>query len=341
MPLSLREDAVPRSSSSQPPWPIEPMLAKPGKVPAHPEAFAYELKWDGYRTLLRAEGGKANVRTRNLRDVTSDYPEAQAIAKALADHRLILDGELVALDEKGRPSFGRMQQRAGAFGAGREGKDPSIGVVYIAFDLLWLDGKSLMGQPCSERRAALEALDLECPEAWVPPAHDEGASLLEAGAQLGLEGIVAKRRDSRYEAGKRTGAWVKIKNVLSQEFVIGGYSKGEGSRGELGALLLGYYDGDELRYAGKVGTGFTSVALRDLAAKLKPLSRKSKPFKGQVEAEGEIVFVEPRLVCEVNFASWTDDDHLRHPTYRGLRDDKDPADVVREDAREGEQEEDS
>lgn len=307
-----------------PPWPLPPMLAKLGAMPRDAAAHAYEFKWDGYRTVLVVEQGRARVQSRSLRDVTREYPELQGIAQALGQRQALLDGEIVVLGEEGLPSFQALQNRAGFAGP----REPAV-VSYLAFDVLWLDGRSLVDLPYAERRKALEGLDLG-EGAWVPPAQRDGETVLHASRELGLEGVVAKRLDSPYEPGKRSGAWVKVKNILRQEFVIGGWTPGEGSRKGLGALLLGYHEGRALRYAGKVGTGFTDATLKTLAQLLAPLRRDACPFEGG-ELPEHAVFVEPRLVCEVAFAQWTHEGILRQASFKGLRSDKDAKDVVREE----------
>lgn len=309
------------------------MLAKPGELPEG-AGWSYEFKWDGYRTLLLADKGKARLASRNLLDVTANYPELQAVAAFLEGHRAILDGEVAVLDARGRPDFGALQQRTG-FGPTRADGPPQP-VVFLAFDLLWLDGTSLMDQPFAARRGALEefAGDAKAEGGWwVPPASAEGEVMLQASQALGLEGIVAKRLDARYEPGKRTGAWVKVKNVHRQEFVIGGYTPGEGGRrGYLGALQLGCYDeAGDLLYVGGVGTGFTDAELQRLRSTLASLGPSQDPFKPNPLIPRATVFVPPRLVCEVKFSGFTHDGQVRHGSYLGLRTDKDPKDVHKED----------
>jgi bifunctional non-homologous end joining protein LigD len=245
--------------------------------------------------------------------------------------RLILDGEIVTLDD-GRPSFERLQGRMHlASEAAVRRRMREIPATYMAFDLLWLDGASLMELPYAERREQLEELGLRGSH-WQTPAYHrgDGEALLAASAERGLEGVVAKRLDSPYCPGKRTGYWLKIKNTSSQELVIGGWAPGEGRRREtLGALLVGYYDDGSLRYAGKVGTGYTEEALAKLMTLLRPLVRDESAFDGRQPPRGAI-FVEPRLVAEVEFREWTRDGMLRAPSFKGLREDKDPREVVRE-----------
>jgi bifunctional non-homologous end joining protein LigD len=207
-----------------------------------------------------------------------------------------------------------------------------VPVTYVIFDVLHLDGETLFERPYEERRELLESLELDA-ESWQTPAYHrgEGAVLLDASARQGLEGIVAKRLASPYRPGKRGRDWLKVKNVRSQEVVIGGWLPGKGRReGEIGALLVGYYDGDELRYAGKVGTGFAEADLRLLRERLKPLRTDESPFTGR-QPQKEAIFVRTDLVAQVEFAEWTNAGTLRHASYEGLRDDKPAADVVREE----------
>jgi bifunctional non-homologous end joining protein LigD len=312
---------------------IEPMKATLAKLPGDDEGWAYEIKWDGVRAIAYCEPGHLRLESRNLRDVTRQYLEVGAIVAELGGRPAVLDGELVAFDEEGRPSFQRLQRRmhiASDAEVRRRARD--VAVTYVAFDLLYLDGRSMLDLPYTERRAELEDLGLEGAH-WQTPAYHrgDGAAMLAASRAQGLEGIVAKRLDSAYVPGRRSRDWLKVKNVHSQELVIGGWLPGKGRReGELGALLVGYHDGGELRYAGKVGTGFDARALRTLRERLEPLARDASPFGGRQPERGAR-FVEPELVAEVDFAEWTNAGTLRHPSYKGLRDDKPAADVVREE----------
>jgi bifunctional non-homologous end joining protein LigD len=302
-----------------PPEPLKPMLAQLGKLPPDDDAWAYEVKWDGYRALAYATGQGLRFVSRNGNDVSHRYPALQAMRAALAPHDALLDGEIVAFDDQGRPSFQHLQRGQGH-------------IAYVAFDILWLDGGERMGLPYEERRALL-AGTLPAGAHWQVPGHHAGggAPLLAAAREQGLEGILAKRLGSTYEPGRRTGAWVKVKNTARQELVIGGWFPGEGRRANrIGALLMGYHDGDgALRYAGKVGTGFGEAELERLAALLAPLEVEESPFTGPQPRRGAH-FVRPELVAEVEFTEWTTDGLLRHPSYKGLRDDKRATEVVRE-----------
>src|SRR3954452_7173865 len=253
---------------------VVPMLARLSTLPPDDQRWAYEIKWDGVRAVAYVEeGGGVHLESPNLNDVTRQYPEATAVAAALEGRSAVLDGEVVAFDELGRPSFERLQGRMHLTGEAAIGaRTRSNPIAYCIFDLLYLDGENLMRLPYTERRARLEALDLNGPT-WRTPAYraGDGADLLEASATRGLEGIVAKRLDSPYEPGRRGGLWLKIKNTRRQELVIGGWEPGGGRReGRIGGLLRAFYDHappqPELRYAGKVGTGFDQRELDKLAA---------------------------------------------------------------------------
>jgi bifunctional non-homologous end joining protein LigD len=311
---------------------VEPMLAKLSSLPSDEGEWAFEVKWDGVRAIARSEPGRLRVLSRNGNDVTSAYPELRAMNRALSSHDAILDGEIVAFDEHGRPSFDvlqtRMHQRTKAT---IDRLATSTPVTYVIFDLLWLDGHNLMSLPYTERREKLERLQLER-EGWLVPEFHLGAGtgLLAATKEQGLEGIVAKRLDSPYTPGARNGSWLKIKNVQRQEVVVGGWTDGKGSRvAGIGALHIGVYDKGAFRYVGRVGTGFNQQELERLGELFAPLKRKTSPFEGSQPSKGAH-FVQPELVCEVEFTEWTREGLLRHPSYKGLREDKPAGAIVRE-----------
>ncbi len=314
------------------------MLAKAGAMPADPALWGFEIKWDGIRAVAYLNTGGLRLLSRNHKDITAQYPELRALASSLPGNRLILDGEIVAFGADGRPSFSRLQHRMGLSSprtiakVGRE-----IPATYIIFDVLYHDGRLLVDLPYSERRRILEELAPAGP-AWQTPVHKagEGPIMLAASRKVGLEGILAKRLDSKYEAGKRSGAWLKIKNHRRQELVIAGWVPGQGKReGTIGALLVGYWErpsgkaAPRLVYAGKAGTGFSARTLADLAAKLAPLRRETSPFAVNPPV-ADAVFAAPLLVGEFEFTEWTPHNTLRHPSFKGLRPDKDASAVVRE-----------
>ena len=315
---------------------IVPMLARAAERPPAGEAWGFEIKWDGVRAIAYCSPAEVRLESRNLNDISDSYPEIGRIDRSLGSHRAILDGELVAFDGDGRPSFGALQQRMHV-GSREQARKLAkrTPVTYLIFDLLWLDGHSLMGLPYAERRERLAALALTG-ASWQTPEHvvGHGAELLSASAEQRLEGIVAKRLDSAYEPGRRGGSWLKIKTIRRQEFVIGGWIAGKGRRREtIGALLLGVHDPDgPLRFVGRVGTGFTDAELDRLRRMLSPLGRESSPFTSGERPPPEAVFCEPALVAEVEFTEWTAAGSIRHPSYKGLREDKAPAEVVREDS---------
>jgi bifunctional non-homologous end joining protein LigD len=311
---------------------VKPMLARSGNLPGDDARWAYEIKWDGVRAIGYAQGGRLRLESRNLRDITPRYPELRELGRALGSREVVLDGEVVAFED-GRPSFQRLQRRMHlASESAVRRLAQSEPVAYVIFDLLYLDGRSLMELPYDERRARLVDMELAGPT-WQVPAHHlgDGAGLLDASRAQGLEGIVAKRRDSPYTPGRRSPGWVKVKNVRQVEAVIGGWLPGEGNRtGRLGALLVGCWEDGGLHYAGRVGTGFTVAELDRLAGLLGPLERPDSPFASR-KLPRAARFVEPRLVCAVEYTEWTRERTLRHPSYKGLRDDIGPEDVACEE----------
>jgi bifunctional non-homologous end joining protein LigD len=312
---------------------VVPMLARLAELPAGGEGWAVEVKWDGVRAIAYCRPGRLELQTRNLNEVTAQYPEVRRLARQLGSRDAVLDGELVAFDADGRPSFERLQQRIHQTSESVvRRRMKSHPVTYVIFDLLYLDGRNLIGEPYSRRRELLEGLEL-AGESWQTPDYSRGRAkeLLAASAEQRLEGIVLKRLDSAYSPGRRTGSWLKVKNLGRREFVIGGWLPGEGRRrGSLGAILLGYFDGEgeeaELRYAGKVGTGFSDRDLRELLARLRPLARKSNPFAGR-KGPRAANFVEPELVAEIEFRELTAEGMVRHGSFKGLREDKEPDEV--------------
>jgi bifunctional non-homologous end joining protein LigD len=313
---------------------LVPMLATAAPLPGEQADWAFEIKWDGVRAIAYSSPGELRLESRNLNDITRSYPELARLGDALGSHSAVLDGEIVALDADGRPSFELLQRRmhvtAPASVARHARSNP---VTYMLFDLLWLDGHSTTGLTYEQRRELLAALELDDPR-WRTPEHvvGEGDALLEASAEQRLEGVVAKRLDSTYEPGQRSRAWLKVKSVSRQEFVVGGWLPGKGKREKsVGALLLGVYEDDgALRYVGRVGSGFTDRELKRLEVLLAPLARKRSPFEHGEKPPREGHFSEPELVVEVEFNSWTSAGNLRAPSYKGLREDKPAREVVRE-----------
>jgi len=295
------------------------MLAVPADVlPEDPEQWAYEMKWDGYRTIAEIAAGRLRLVSRRGLDITRDYPELAGLVRAVGVDDVVIDGELVVLDAAGRPSFAAIQQH----------RDPAV---LMCFDVLRLEGDDVTGFPWAERRRLLEALRLAGPQ-WQTPsiATGDAAAAIATASELGLEGVVAKRRDAPYRPGTRSSAWRKHKLVRRQELVVGGWLPGDGRlTGTVGSLLLGVHDepGGALRYAGRVGSGLDDAARDALATRL--VRRATSPFVGAPRLP-EAVWVEPDVVAEVKFTEWTDDGVLRQPVFMGLRVDKPPSEIVRE-----------
>lgn len=322
---------------------IRPMLAKPGKLPTDDKQYSFEIKWDGMRAILYYIAEQMVITSRNQNVVTNQYPELQQLSKNLGGQNIILDGEIIVLDKIGHPSFSLLQQRMGLTSPSVIiNKMHEVPVTYIIFDILQLNNKSLLELPYTERRNILETLHLVGPN-WQTPAYQlgNGRQILQVVSALGLEGIVAKRLTSCYSPGKRSDNWLKIKQQHRQELVIGGWLLGKGQRSAgIGSLLIGYYDitpeqakqehrQQHFLYAGKVGTGFTKDMLSKLLTLLTPLRRDTNPFATTIPPKNAI-FVEPKVVSEFEFTEWTPNNTLRHPSFKGIRNDKTAHDVIRE-----------
>jgi bifunctional non-homologous end joining protein LigD len=300
-----------------------PMLATLAPGLPSGDDWLFEVKWDGYRALAYVHGGEVALVSRNGNDLTQRFESvAKEVAKAVKTPDCVLDGEVCALDERGRSSFSAMQQ-------GKAGTP----IVYYVFDLLEVEGEPILDEPLTARHERLEKLlDRRNRTVLLSEAFDDGEALYEAAKEQGLEGVVAKRSESRYQPGKRNRDWLKVKTHGRQEFVIAGYTKGSGRRAKsFGSLILGAYRDGELVYVGNVGTGFGEKEIQRLLEKLRPLERPDPPFRAVPKMprvrKGDVVWVEPRLVCEVEFAEWTHDGRLRQPSYQGLREDKSPKEV--------------
>ncbi len=309
-----------KDQASPTPQDLAPMLSTDGSVERFKASqWAFEAKWDGYRLLVDADHGKLCLRSRSGRDVTGEYPQLQLLAADLAEHHVVLDGEVVALDESGVPSFGEMQNRARA-----------TRLEFWAFDMLQLDGRSLLRAKYRDRRKILETF-AEGTDLIVPDLlPGDGAEALEYSRKRRWEGVVAKKWDSTYQPGRRSSSWIKEKHWNTQEVVIGGWRAGEGGRTSgIGALLMGIPSDGALHFAGRVGTGFTEKDLARLKKTLAPLHTAESPFDTKLPAQDakSVTFVEPKLVGEVRYSERTSDGRLRQPSWRGLRPDKKPAEV--------------
>jgi bifunctional non-homologous end joining protein LigD len=293
--------------------------------------WLYEVKLDGYRALIVKDGGRVRIISRNEKDLTAAYPPVAAAAKRLTAAAAVVDGEIVAVDAQGRPSFQALQHR---------GAHPGHALVFYAFDLLHLDGRDLTALPLEERRRQLPAVLGKSGVLLSQELPGTAAQVTAAVKQLGLEGVIAKRRASRYDAGQRGGAWVKLKLDKQQEFVVGGYRPGPH---RVDALLVGYYEGKHLRFAGKVRAGFTPHVRREVGDALEPLHGDTCPFVDlpssrpsrwgsgvTAEQMREMQWLKPLLVAQIRFVEWTADGHLRHAAFLGLRTDKKAQAVTRE-----------
>ena len=323
-----RDSRSPRPPGTMTAVPIALMLATLTDSRDFGEDWLLERKFDGERCIARKDGGEVRLESRTAKDLTNTYPEVRAAVAAQRTRELALDGEVVAFDGE-QTSFGRLQQRLGVASPSPE-QMAAYPVVFCVFDLLELDGDDLRGRPLLERRARLaQAIRpsgaLRISEAW----RDDSQGRFAQACRLGWEGLIAKRAHAPYTAG-RSRDWLKLKCVWEQEFVIGGYTEPAGSRTDFGALLVGYYEEGRLKYAGKIGTGYTAATLRDLGARLRELETPASPFVDARPISQGTHWTRPELVAQIAFAEWTNDGRLRQPRFLGLRDDKRPGEVHRE-----------
>ena len=330
---SVREQAQALGRPAPYPTSVKPMLARLVDGPFSHPGWLFEPKLDGYRIVAFVEPGRVTLRSRNGKDLTSRLPEVARELAEQAEEEMVLDGEVVALNSEGRPDFGRLQE---ALGRDRRlgASEPQAPLVYYPFDLLYLAGASLRQVPLVQRKSLLGQA-LVPGEAVRPVEFVEGSgeAFYEAATALGLEGMLAKRKDSSYEPGARSAAWLKVKAVQSQDFVVGGYTPGEGARAStLGAVLVGLYDDGKLQFAGRVGSGFDQSDLDSLLPRMAPLHTSRCPFDTTPDLQGsEAQWVRPELVARVKFSQWTKDELLRAPVFEGLREDAPARSVTREE----------
>jgi len=308
------------------------MLATPVDEPFDGKDWLFEIKWDGYRAVAFVENGKTRLVSRNQNELTARYPELKDLAKSVKAQTAILDGEVVALDEQGRPSFSLMQQRTGFRPGGKRAvARADVPVLYYAFDLLYLDGKDYRRVPLEQRKNKLASiLTLGDHVRYSDHYEEQGKALLEIAREKGLEGILAKKRESVYQE-QRSREWLKIKIRHTLEAVIGGYTPPEGSRAHFGSIVLGLYDQQgRLIHVGQAGSGFNQKSLAEIWKLLQKLETKQNPFYGEVDALRKTYWVKPQLVAEIEYSEWTEGTtygtgpKLRAPVFLGLRDDKEP-----------------
>jgi bifunctional non-homologous end joining protein LigD len=325
------------------PTAIHPMLATPVDQPFDGPEWLFEIKWDGYRAVAFLQDGKARLVSRNQNDLTARYPELKDLAQSVKARTAILDGEVVALDDQGRPSFSLMQQRTGFRPGGRRGPvNADVPVLYYAFDLLYLDGYDLRRVPLEDRKRKLASALVPGDSLRYSDHYErQGKALFEIARQKGLEGILAKKRDSIYQES-RSREWLKIKIRHRLECVIGGYTEPEGSRAHFGSIVLGLYDKKgRLIHVGQAGSGFDQRTLGEMWKLLQKRETKQNPFYGEVEALRKVTWVKPQLVAEIEFAEWTHGasgssvPKLRAPVFLGLRDDKSPKECLLPEAEPG------
>ena len=316
---------------------LSPMLAEIGDAAFHRAEWMWEPKLDGYRVLAFIDEHGVRLRSRRGLDLSPNFPRLVTELAQQSVHGMILDGELVAFDASGKPSFAALQDRA-QLKTEREiaAADKVLPVVFYCFDLLHFEGIDLRKATYSDRRRYLAQCLLPSPLVQLVHAHEDGVALSAAALASGFEGVVGKRKQSRYESGKRSQSWLKVKPTMSADFVVGGYTSGKGARAPLGSLLVGYWDGDQpkakLHFASHVGSGFDERGLKQVKAKLEPLHRENCPFAETPELNGPTTWVQPKMVAEVSFQRWTEDGHLRAPVFLRLRDDIDPKSVRRAEA---------
>ena len=331
-PAATAEIDLAAAKATKLPQHIDPMLATLASKAFDDEDWLFEIKWDGFRVQAVLDDGKVRIWTRNLKDAATYFPKLLNPPRWIEATQAIVDGEVVALDDEGRPDFSLLQTKLG---------DPTAaGVVYEAFDLLYLDGRSLLDVPLEDRKRLLRSVLRDHPRVrYAAHVERDGLAFFEAAKSIGVEGMVAKLRRSRYEPGRRSRAWLKIKIRPEQELVVGGWTPGQGNARDLGALAVGVYDDGKLQFVGKVGSGFTGALRSSLLKQLKPLIQDDPPFdpppptdyRGRWGGDlKEITWVRPELVIRAELGGWTRDGHVRQTAFKGIEPGRDPTTVTRE-----------
>jgi bifunctional non-homologous end joining protein LigD len=302
------------------------MLAKIGVKPPEGEKWAYEFKWDGIRAICYWNSKKLRIESRNLINISFRFPELMDLGEYLGDSAIV-DGEIIALDNKNMPSFSVLQKRMHISAATASRSLPKMKVRYYIFDLLFLNGENLMDRPYAHRRRMLEDLHITHAYCSVPPSHQgSGEEVIDIAREFGLEGIICKRIDSSYEAGKRSNDWIKVKLIKSREFIVGGFKYSQNSRNRIGSLQLGAFDDEmNLHFVGSMGTGFKEEDHEMLLGKLRSVLTKQSPFSEKMDRD--VNFVTPVYVVQVEYRRWPDGEQVQQAAYKGLRTDKNSTEV--------------
>ncbi|MBI4219964.1 MAG: ATP-dependent DNA ligase [Chloroflexi bacterium] len=321
----------PAAAAARLPATIRPMLARLTRAPFDSRSHIFELKWDGVRAIAFVESGKVRLQSRNLRDITAQFPEMTPLPQSVKAGSAVLDGELVVFDKDGHPSLNRLLERLQRRSRGTADRGPQA--TYVAFDVLYIDGEPVMNQPLLKRKALLQSI-VRAGRILQPCEfiENDGVAFYDATCEHGLEGIIAKMKSSVYVPGRRSPHWLKIKRRRESDFVIGGYDFG-GRRSLFSALLLGLYDSSgRFQFVGEVGTGFSDSEAKRVYSRLESLQTPACPFATRPEIQSFVYWCKPEVVCRVEYGEFTENGHIRYPVYLALMDDKDPQDCVIDEA---------